>query len=321
MRPYTTLDTREEDLVAQADRKLFERRQFMYCKSALLAGARVDRIMVVHPASEKALEALDRTFQLANAVAMPQGIRIVGPTGSGKTSLIDLFALTLPKTTLFDPAHGVLRVRLMSNCTRHQIVRALLKAIDYPFPNVTTKAVDLKTSVLIEAVRSRGVRVLAVDEAHHLASARRIRHADGGTGNEATDWLREFNDETRLALVLCGTNELDHLDRVDPHLTSRLSTRVELKDFPFDVNWHAIIKSYSKQCQAFDLDNLLIGDLPIRLHGATGGNLRNLKRLLTEIVLIAVDERLLASQLNCALAKRAFDRVRGEDGIEINPFA
>lgn len=320
MRPYTTLDTTEDDLVSDSDRKLFERRQFMYSKSALQAGSEVDRIMIQHPATIKGLEALDRAFQLSNALEMPQGIRIIGPTGSGKTSLIKLFAQTLPKSTLFDPSFGVLNVRLMANCSRHQIVRALLKRIEYPFPNASAKAVDIMSRILVEAAAAKGVRVLAVDEAHHLISARRQRHSDGMTGNEATDWLREFNDEARLALVLCGTNELDQLDQIDSHLTSRLSTRIELKDFKLDLNWYGLLKAYAKQCAVFDLQGLHSDDLPIRLHKATKGNLRNLKRLLTELVLIAVEESANSTSVDKAMLKRAFDRVRGEDGIDANPF-
>lgn len=320
MRRHPHLNTTEQDLISDSDRQIYERRQFMYSKAALLAGADVDRIMVRHPAVNKALDAMDRAFQLAHALEMPQGMRIIGPTGSGKSSLLRLFAQTLPKTTLFDPSFGVLNIRLMANCTRHQIVRSLLQRIDYPFPNVSTKAVDLKTRILIEAVQARGVRVLAIDEAHHLSSARRVRNMDGGSGNEATDWLREFNDETQLALILSGTDELDHLESIDPHLTSRLSARIELKDFALDSDWYGLLKAYAKQCTVFDLSNMLVDDLPIRIHHATSGNLRNLKRLLTETVLMAIDENINGATLTHAFLQRAHDRVRGDDDKIVNPF-
>ncbi len=320
MTRHTHLHTTENYLIAESERKTYERRQFMYSKPALTAGVAVDRIMVRHPVVSKGLDAMDRAFQLANALEMPQGIRIIGPTGSGKTSLLRLFGQTLPKSTLFDPSCGVLNIRLMANCTRHQIVRALLKRIDYPFLNVSSKAVDLKTRVLIDAVQAKGVRVLAIDEAHHLSSARRARNMDCSSGNEATDWIREFNDETQLALILCGTNELDHLETIDPHLASRLSARIELRDFALDPDWYGLLKAYAKQCTVFALDQLLTDDLPIRLHKATSGNLRNLKRLLTEIVLIAVEEAIEGYALDRALLQRAYDRVRGDDDKTANPF-
>ena len=88
-----SLNTLEADIEAYETRDL-QRRIFMYSKDALRIAASIDPIIVNHPRFVKGIQALDRIYQLAHELKLPQGIRIIGPTGSGKTSLVNYFAKT-----------------------------------------------------------------------------------------------------------------------------------------------------------------------------------------------------------------------------------
>ena len=244
-----SLNTLEVDIEEHAMSDL-QRRIFMYSKEALKIAASIEPIIVNHPRFIQGIQALDRIYQLAHELKLPQGIRIVGPTGSGKTSLVDYFSKTLPKTTLFKQGLGIVFIRLDASPTRHQLVRNLLLAYNYPFATTSVKAIDIKTQVLCDIITQKGTRILAIDESHHLAFSKSRRYAKNSQ-NDVTDCLHHLMDQTGIGLFLMGTKELDDLEDLDAHLASRVSTRIELTDYvTLTPEWYGLLKAFVKRIQA-----------------------------------------------------------------------
>jgi len=313
-----SLNTLEIDIEEHAMSDL-QRRIFMYSKNALKIAASIEPIIVNHPRFIQGIQALDRIYQLAHELKLPQGIRIVGPTGSGKTSLVDYFSKTLPKTTLFKQGLGIVFIRLDASPTRHQLVRNLLLAYNYPFASTPVKAIDIKTQVLCDIIIQKGTRILAIDESHHLAFSKSRRYAKNSQ-NDVTDCLHHLMDQTGVGLFLMGTKELDDLESLDAHLASRVSTRIELADYlTLTPEWYGLLKAFMNESKQFNLSVILTENYGALIHAATGGNLRNLKRLLTEVVLIGVDSQM--PFISQATFHVAHERIYGEGNDRANPFS
>lgn len=312
------LNTLESDIAEHENHEL-QRRIFMYSKDALKVASSIEPIIVNHTRFADGIKALDRIYQLAYELKMPQGIRIVGPTGSGKTSLVDYFSNTLKMTTLFKKGLGIINIRLDASPTRHQLVRNLLLAYSYPFATTSVKAIDIKTQVLCDIIKQKGTRILAIDESHHLAFSKSRRYSKSSQ-NDVADCLHYLMDQTKVGLFLMGTKELDDLEDLDAHLASRVSTRIELADYvTLTPEWYGLLKAFVNQSKQFDLSITLTENYGALIHAATGGNLRNLKRLLTEVVLIGVDTQL--SAITQSTFHLAHERIYGEGNDRANPFS
>ena len=313
-----SLNTLEADIEAYETRDL-QRRIFMYSKDALRIAASIDPIIVNHPRFVKGIQALDRIYQLAHELKLPQGIRIIGPTGSGKTSLVNYFAKTLPKTTLFKQGLGIVSIRLDASPTRHHLIRNLLLAYNYPFATTSIKAIDIKTQILCDLIIQKGTRILSVDDSHHLAFSKAKRYAKNSQ-NDVTDSLHHLMDTTKIGLILCGTKELDDLENIDAHLASRVSTRIELTEYTTLIpEWYGLLKAFVNESKLFDLGVIQTENYGTLIHAATGGNLRNLKRLITEVILIGVDSQ--PSTLTQSTFHLAHERIYGEGNDRANPFS
>ena len=62
------------------------RRLQTYSVDALRVAAQIERVYVNHTAFAAGLKTLDRLFQLGTELETPQGCRLIGPPGSGKTA-------------------------------------------------------------------------------------------------------------------------------------------------------------------------------------------------------------------------------------------
>lgn len=316
MPPPTGSD--EFDLIADETTQLEMRRARMYTPEALENAREVDDIFVMHPAFKEALGAFDRCFQLAKTLTVPNGVLITGPTGSGKTSLIEHFWRTLPGDTLYDQGFGALAIRLPFRPTAGQIISALLRKLRYPFAEVTNRSVYVKREVAFDALRQKKCRMIFIDEGHHLAN--QVRHQDRqGFDTAASELLRELMDEVKINLVIAADAQPEVLDHIDPALASRVSVRLALRNFELKSTWFAYIKAFCRQASGVDFGYLTTPEAGQQLHAGTLGNLRAFKRLVTEAALIGIDAQ--KSTVDASIMALAFERVNGTACAITNPYA
>jgi Cdc6-like AAA superfamily ATPase len=305
-----------DDIEAE-DAELQTRRVQTYSPAALKQGLRIDSIFVQHSLFLVGLAALDRVFQLARDVNMPHGFRLIGPTGVGKSALFRYFSESLPRSTLFTPGFGCLRIRAGAHPTAGQLIGALLRSYRYPFASVSEKTVYVRKEQALDLVRVKGTRLIFVDEAHNLMH--QVRRRSNGSGEpDATVFLSELMDETSVALVLAGSKELDQLETVDSYLGDRVSGRVELCYFEPTAEWMAFLLAFSRACTWFDLriiENPVLAKLS---HIASGGSPRRLKCLLTEAVLIAAEGK--CESVTVDHLRSAWTLVYGVHGQRTNPY-
>jgi type II secretory pathway predicted ATPase ExeA len=296
-----------------------QRRMFMYTPAALRASSSVEKVCVQHPAFKAALDAADRIFQLAKDINIPQGMTVVGPPGTGKSKLIRYFQSTLPNTILEERSMSAISIRLEMRPSVGHVVSLLLRGLKYPFASVSSKTMYVKRDLVIASLIQKGTRIIFVDEAQHMAHMLRYK-VKGKDETDVAEFLRELMDEASVGIVLCGTSGLDELRAFDEQLASRVTARFALSDFEAaSPNWLGLLSSFAQASELFDLSHFLQAGNAQRFHRATGGNLRRLKRMLTESVLIAhdSDSRMVGDEH----LRLAFGRVYGQHTVLDNPYA
>ena len=306
------------DEIESDEVKLIARRLHLYSKYALKLALPIDRIFVNHSLFTGGLQMLDRIFQLAPEVTMPHGSTLIGPTGSGKSALFRYFQNSLPRSSLFSPGFGAIGIRAGVSPTTGALVNALLRVYKYPFRNASSSTIYSRVDIVFDLIREKGTRLVFVDEAHRILNQKR-RVSGDDREPPATGFLRDLMDDGRTGLVLAGTDQLDRLDKVDSHLADRLGGRQQLKYFEGDKEWMGVLRAFKKQSVLFDLSLLEDAREAKRLHTATGGSLRRLKRLLTESVLIGADAGKSVLDVECLT--KGLSAIWGDDSFEINPYA
>lgn len=306
------------DALDADEQELYSRRIASYSVDALKAATPVDRIYVHHHSFVHVVKAMDRIFQLAPEMDMPHGMVLTGPSGVGKTAAFKYFRDTLPSSSLFAQGDGAIGLRCPKRPRVGHFVAGLLKAYRYPFAIKSTQQLYIRRGLVFDAIRQKGTRLIFVDEAAGMLGIRKgSSNHDGDT--EVSEFFREIVDECRVGLVFAGSHDLDALATVDSALASRLTVRERLSPFEPDVNWAGIVRAFAKQCKTFDLAFLLEAEIPRLLHLATDGNLRSLKRLIMEVILLAHDSQKMC--LDRDLLAKANALAFGNSNPRSNAFA
>lgn len=305
------------DALSEEPNGVQDRRLQVYSAEALRFAVGVEKVYVKHPQFALALQQLDRLFQLGTELATPTGLRLVGPPGVGKTALLRYFRDSLPSSSLYDKPTGALAIRLPNRPYAGHLIKALLWQLKYPLTGGSQRQLYERRRVVFDAIRAKGTRIVVIDEAQHLVS----RNADGNLKTiegDATEFLRELIDETRVSLVLAGSQDLDGTGPAMDHLASRVNSRLELTEFRLDPVWAGFLVGYCKQVTTFDLTLISESDTIAKLFLATKGNARQLRQLVVEAVLIAADTG--KRSLDYETLKRAYSRAFGESAARSNPF-
>lgn len=296
------------------------RRLSTYSVEAVRTGINVEKIIILHPSFGTALKAVDRLFQLGTEMETAHGARIIGGTGTGKLSLLKYYMRSMPKSSLYSYGYGVIPLRVPVRPRAGEFIYRILKITKYPFLQGTGKQLYQKRPLVADALKGVGTRVIWLHQAQNLLQ--KSKTIPNGSSKDyevdAIAFFLELMEECQFSLVLSGTSELEGLGDTSMELASRTPTQERLTTFNDDINWMGFIRAFVKQCVVFDLGFIDDPRVAKYLHMACDGNLRHFKQLITEAVMIAVDQKNLT--LNQRLLSEAFRVVWGMATIRSNPF-
>ncbi len=173
------------------------------------------------------------------------GLMIAGPSGVGKTTLIDHYHEQFPRHS--DGAATrvpVLVVSTPAGPTVKSLAQAVLVALGDPAAHRgTAEEKTLRIHLFLERCH---VEMLFLDEFHHFfytESSKHFRHI--------SDWLKGLMDQTRIALVLVGLPEGEEVVKANPQLWRRFSSRsllsaFDMKDAKDFVEFRGLLRAFQK---------------------------------------------------------------------------
>lgn len=297
------------------------RRLATYSVEAVRTGINVEKVVVQHDDFKNAIKALDRLFQLGTEMETPHGARIIGGTGTGKLTLLKYFIRSMPSSSLFSNGMSVIPLRIPVRPRAGEFIYKLLQVTKYPFLQGSGRQLYQKRPLVAEALKGMGTRVIWLHQAQNLLL--KAKDIPNGTAKDyevdAIAFFLELIDECQISLVLTGSVELEGLGGTSKDLAARTPTLERLTNFSDDRVWMGFVRGFAKACAAFDLAFLNDSQVAKFLHMACDGNLRHFKQLITEAVMIAVDQNSLT--LNQKLLAEAFQVVWGRATARSNPFA
>ena len=298
------------------ERKVQARRMAMYSMEAIAAAREVTRKYVIFPQLKNLLASFDRIYQLSRQLDLPQGVLVSGPPGSSKSTVAKYFMRSLPAATDVVDGFGALYMRMRPGASAGFIVSQVLNALRHPFTNVRRDRVAPMRDIACEAMEHKGTRVLFVDEAQCLAQRGRRLSEDRDT--TAANLLRELADTVGVGIVLLADQRLQSLDQLDPGLADRISGTLSLKHFEDGSTWTTFLGEFARSVKSVSLTILAEDKVCAATHEATKGGRRAVVRLISEAVLIAVDDK--ATAVSLAHLRLAFERTNGPGQVATNPY-
>jgi hypothetical protein len=283
-----------------------------YTEDALIVGRRLNKVVVNHSSFVQALEGIGRIIQLGNELGAPRGMCLVAPSGCGKSLLIDLLRTNACGWPFLNP-QSILVAALKENPTVSHVQGELLSQFKYPItPKPSERNNSSVNKVLVHAIAHNKIQLTAIDEYQHIFLTR-----TDGVRRSINDWLKRYMTLTERPILLTGTEELLALENGDPQISTRISSTFRLAPFKHDAEWKGVLKCFIESCPEVDLRSML--SLSSRdLHTASQGVFRNVKQLVVEAAMIAVDDQHKA--LDRTHLCLAFARVYGAASSRENPF-
>ena len=246
--------------------------------------------LVAHTAFKQAQQRLDVLFQSAADHSGAEGLAIVGESGTGKTSVLDTFAMNHRATRTKDGMHvPILRATVPSGPNAKNLAGAMLNGLYCSDSYRGTQ--DDKTHQLKALIKNTGTRMIMIDEFQYFydrGTERIMHHVD--------DWLKGLMDDTRVAIVVAGLPSCQYVINQNEQLGRRFHAPLTLPRFSWTnsserLEFTAILDGFNDRiATVYESPQLHSDSMAFRFYCATGG-------------LIAYVAKILLHTLRCADAE------------------
>lgn len=168
-----------------------------------------------HPMFMQHRSALTQRIDDALAGFAPKIIRVPGPSGVGKSSLIATISRDYPETRV-DGRRSVpvLVVKVPQSATVKLLPKSVLRALGIQVAASMTGGT--MSDLMVEQLRLAGTRVVIFDEISHL-----VDEGSRVPPRAASDWLKSLTDTRDMTLILFGIPRLERLFEANEQLRRR----------------------------------------------------------------------------------------------------
>lgn len=239
----------------------------------------VQKILIPIPQHTQGMDLLQSLFDATGRLSDPNGIAIMGESGTGKSVLCSAFAKKYPIVGSDEGcSQPVLLVEMEQKIGPKSLLAALLSSLGYPFSHGQAAA-DL-VSLLAIGLRTRGVKLVIFDEGQ-----------EGGEGQgkerpkEIGNVLKRVFDKSGVAQAYAGTPRgLERFLDLADQLATRITIRHHLRGFGFDAEFIGILKSFEQALPTREASELAVERIAESIHKACESNFRKLRKLLASAV-------------------------------------
>ncbi|OAB30297.1 hypothetical protein PMSD_21205 [Paenibacillus macquariensis subsp. defensor] len=191
----------------------------------------VKRIIIHHPKYGELLDELEMMLMLSEGSVNPEGLYLFGPTGVGKSTVTTEFTDRYPREYIktIDREYTyipVLHVRVPPKATPRMLASKILERMGDPLHHKGTE-IEMRSRIH-HFVRELKVKMIILDEFQHLIDA-----DTDHVLTTASNWVKTFTEEIRIAVVLCGMPESVKVFISNPQLDRRYFNKVELEPFAY----------------------------------------------------------------------------------------
>jgi energy-coupling factor transporter ATP-binding protein EcfA2 len=268
-------------------------------------------------------------YELANDFRRSEGMLIMGPSGSGKSRLLERFSSNYPdvrkKTHMSRP---VITVTMPPKPTEMALLYRIALAFGEQY--ASGRSYQLLARVINLLIQCE-TRILVIDEAHHLARRNNLKDAQ-----LAADILKVIMDETKAGLILSGIPEVEEILLSNKQLRGRFTNSVMFEPWVVvsdtqnkersDINaahlqeFASIMISLIKGAN-YNGDSSLFTQPAVirRIYFATDGRIRYMSRLVATVLAKAIPNevpKLEMAHLHAAYTDGIHQRAKPES----NPF-
>ncbi len=270
--------------------------------------------VVVHKYFKTAASKLERVHQRSKANGFAEGLFLTGPSGTGKTTLINYYVKKhhgveeADRTTV-----PILVVETPSAPTAKNLAETIQIALT---GNIAKGTTEYQTNRIFILLKELKVELLIIDEIQHFVDRKHVAETA-----RVTDWLKSFINKAQIPVVLIGLpRSLQILQ-----LRRRFSARCNLRHFGFNDSiqqrgFRAVLKVLETglpyKCEA----SMFGFPMARRFHYATNGLFDYMAKIIDGAV--EITERNGSDVITPAAFEQAFlDAVWNDAPNDLNPFS
>lgn len=244
------------------------------------------KFVVHHTRFHHALNTLERKYQFHRPTDASTGITVTGPTGAGKTSLLEQFMRKHAHEEKLTPdgwIKPIISITVPAYPSMKDFLITLFHAIGAD-PGSRVETIACKSQRLTTLIKHCGVKVIILEEFQHFLKA-----SDSKILLTAS-LLKNLMNNTNIMLILSGI-DVTNLLSFEQQLGRRNSARLELERF----NWYndhdqeefsKIVMAFVEKIQqhGWSLPEITDPELISMFYRATEGNICYIKAIWSEAV-------------------------------------
>lgn len=234
-----------------------------------------------YDAAKKILERLEALLEHPKSHRMPN-LLIVGNTNNGKTKLVKRFCSQHPPQDNKDGESivaPVIFVQAPPVPDEGRFYNAILSVLFAPYN--PADRVDRKQYQALKLMREVGVRMLVIDEVHHILAGSLARQ------RAFLNVIKFLGNELEIPIVGVGTRDAFRAIETDPQLANRFDTS-SLPRWNNDDDYIRLLMTFEKMLPLRNPSGLDDPALADRIYAMSEGYIGEISRILVEAAVLAV---------------------------------
>lgn len=278
----------------------------------------VSRLIIKHPAFNEAYQLLKEAYLFNQQTGLTKNYWVVGPTGTGKTTLMDMLVKEFPPVERVDrKSIPVLAINIPALPTIKNLAEEMLVQLGDPI-FYRGSAID-KTIRILHLIKSCDIKLILFDEMQHFVDRGHKR-----APAEVADWLKTLIDKAQVSTVIMGLERTQIILDANEQLRRRFCRRIDLKPFDLECptsrsHFLGVIKKIDEALAMSSRLDLQQDGIVRQLHFATNGTMDYMVKLMLGAYQIAINRQLPGIDRQCL--EQAFSDSIWVEGIgKMNPF-